>query len=127
MAGIYTKKISKNISPFAISGYQLFIGSIILIFIGFVGGGSNIAFTSESFILLLYLGFISAAAFTLWAILLKYNGVGKVSIYKFTIPLLGTLLSYIFLKEDFLGFYVITSAILVSLGILLINTGSKSK
>jgi len=127
VAGIYTKKISKDISPFAISGYQLFIGSIILIFIGFVGGGREIVFTPKSFILLLYLGFISAAAFTLWAILLKYNGVGKVSIYKFTIPLFGTLLSFIFLQEKFMGFYVITSAILVSLGILLINATSKSK
>ncbi|NLY60854.1 MAG: DMT family transporter [Clostridiales bacterium] len=127
MAGIYTKKISKDISPFAISGYQLFIGSIILIFIGFIGGGNNIAVTSKSFMLLLYLAFISAAAFTLWTILLKYNGVGRVSIYKFTIPLFGTLLSHIFLQEKFLGFYVITAAILVSLGILLINSAPKSK
>ena len=127
MAGIYTKKISKDISPFAISGYQLLIGSIILIFIGFAGGGRDIAFTPKSFILLLYLGFISAAAFTLWAILLKYNGVGRVSIYKFTIPLFGTLLSYVFLQEEFMGFYVIASAIYVSLGILLINATPKSK
>ena len=69
-------------------------------------------------------GIISAAAFTLWSILLKYNDVGRVSIYKFTIPLFGTLLSYLILKERFLGFNVALAAILVSLGILLINMKS---
>lgn len=125
LAGIYTKKISKEISPFAISGYQLFIGSLILISVGTLGGGKNITFTPVGVALLLYLGFISAAAFTLWSILLKYNDVGRVSIYKFTIPLFGTLLSYIFLDEKFLGFYVIISAVLVSLGIFLINAKAR--
>ena len=127
VAGIYTKKITKDISPFAISGYQLFIGSIVLIVIGVLGGGKDISFTPRGFILLLYLGFISAAAFTLWSILLKYNGVGRVSIYKFSIPLFGAFLSYIFLGENFFGFYIITAAVLVSLGILLINARPTTK
>lgn len=122
-AGIYTKKISKDISPFAISGYQLFFGSLLLISFGWLGGGRSITFTPMGILLLLYLGFISAAAFTLWSILLRHNGVGRVSIYKFTIPLFGTLLSYIILKERFLGANIIAAAILVSLGILLINKG----
>ena len=127
LAGIYTKKISKEISPFAISGYQLFIGSLVLISVGMIGGGKNITFKPTGMILLLYLGFISAAAFTLWSILLKYNDVGRVSIYKFTIPLFGTFLSYIFLDERFLGFYVVVAAILVSLGIFLINAETKNR
>ena len=121
LAAIYTKKIAEDISPFAISGYQLFFGSLILIAVGWLGGGNHISFTPEGTLLLLYLGFISAAAFTLWSILLKYNDVGRVSIYKFTIPLFGTLLSYLILKERFLGFNVALAATLVSLGILLIN------
>ena len=88
LAAIYTKKIAENISPFAISGYQLFFGSLVLIIVGWLGGGKHISFTPEGTLLLLYLGFISAAAFTLWSILLKYNDVGRVSIYKFTIPCL---------------------------------------
>ncbi|HZJ82202.1 MAG TPA: DMT family transporter [Clostridia bacterium] len=126
LAGIYTKKIAKDISPFAISGYQLFIGSLLLIFVGILGGGQNITFTPKGFILLLYLGFISATAFTLWTLLLKYNGVGKVSIYKFTIPLFGITLSYFFLGERFLGSYIIMSVILVTIGIILINLRPQS-
>ncbi len=123
LSGIYTKKIAKNISPFAVSGYQLFIGSIFLIFAGVLGGGGNIDFTLKGMILLLYLGFISAAAFTLWTILLKYNSVGRVTIYKFSVPLFGVLLSYIFLGERLLGLNVILGIIFVSAGIIMINKG----
>lgn len=125
LAGIYTKKITKYISPFAISGYQLFIGSLLLIVTGFLGGGKGLTFTLGGSVLLLYLGFISAAAFSIWAILLKYNGVGKVTIYKFSVPLFGVLLSYIFLGERILGANVILAVVLVTLGIILINTESK--
>lgn len=121
LAGIYTKKISKEISPFIVSSYQLFIGSVILILAGTLGGGNELDVTVKGSVLLLYLGFISAAAFTLWTILLKYNSVGKVSIYKFSVPLFGIFLSYLFLGERLLGFSVILSVILVSSGIILIN------
>jgi len=121
IAGIYTKKIAKDINTFAIAGYQLFIGSLLLVVTGFLGGGQGISITIENYSLLIYLSFISAGAFSLWTILLKYNGVGKVSIYKFTIPLFGVILSYIFLGERLLGSSVLLSIILVSISIIMIN------
>lgn len=121
IAGIYTKKLTKDIDSFLIAGYQLFLGSLFLIAAGLVGGGSNIVFTSKGSILLLYMGFISAAAFSIWTILLKYNDVSKVTIYKFTIPLFGVLLSYIFLGERLVGANIIGSMALVSLSIILIS------
>ncbi|MBU3196329.1 DMT family transporter [Clostridium algidicarnis] len=127
LAGIYTKKIAKDISPFAISAYQLLIGSIFLILSGFMGGARVLHFTPKSAVLLLYLGFISAAAFSIWTVLLKYNGVGKVTIYKFSIPLFGVFLSYVFLGERSLGTNVVIAVILVILGIILINTEPKAK
>lgn len=127
LAGIYTKKIAEDISPFAISAYQLFIGSIFLILSGFIGGARGLDFTPKGSVLLLYLGFISAAAFSIWTVLLKYNGVGKVTIYKFSIPLFGVFLSYAFLGERALGSNVIIAVILVILGIILINTEQKVK
>lgn len=121
LAAIYTKKIAKDIPPFIVSGYQLFIGSIFLILIGHLGGSGGLDFTSKGTILLLYLGFISAAAFSIWTVLLKYNGVGKITIYKFCIPLFGILLSYIFLGERALGLNVILATALVVSGIIIIN------
>ncbi len=102
----------------------MFIGSLFLIIAGSLGLEKGITFTIEGFGLLLYLGFISAAAFSMWTILLKYNGVGKISIYKFTIPIFGgVLLSYIFLGGERLlgGANVVLSIILVAVSIILIN------
>lgn len=110
-----------------ISGYQLFIGSIFLILTGFIGGARGLEFTPKGSVLLLYLGFISAAAFSIWTVLLKYNGIGKVTIYKFSIPLFGVFLSYAFLNERVIGTKVIMAVILVIAGIIIINTEPHKK
>ena len=127
ISGIYTKKLAKEIDTFLLSAYQLLIGAVFLIIVGFVGGAQNLNLTSQNIWLLLYLAFISAAAFSIWTILLKYNGVGKVTIYKFTIPIFGTFLSYILLKERLLGPNVVLAITLVSLSIILINTDRKKE
>ena len=121
MSGIYTKKLTKEIDSFLVTAYQLIIGAIFLITIGFVGGAESFNFTNQNIYLLLYLAFLSAAAFSIWTILLKYNGVGRVSVYKFTVPIFGTFLSYIILNERLLGPNVILAVVLVSLSIILIN------
>jgi len=122
IAGVYTKKLTTTLSPYAISGYQLLLGAILLIVIG-SAFSTNVAFTftMTSTMLLLYLGFISAAAFTLWSALLKHNQVSKVSIYKFSIPVFGVFLSFIFLQEAFDLVSVMIALICVAIGILLIN------
>jgi len=122
ISGIYTKKLTTTLSPYAISGYQLLLGSISLIAIGSTFG-TDVAFTFTvySTTLLLYLGFISAAAFTLWSALLKHNQVSKVSIYKFSIPVFGVFLSFVFLQEAFDLVSVMIAMICVAIGILLIN------
>lgn len=121
ISGIYTKKLAKEIDTFLVTAYQLLIGSVFLITIGYLGGAETFNITNQNIWLLLYLAFLSAAAFSIWTILLKYNGVGKVTIYKFTVPIFGTFLSYLFLKERLLGSNVILAIILVSLSIILIN------
>lgn len=121
IAGIYTKKLTEEIDPFLITGYQLFLGSLLLIGAGIIGGGANINFTPKGSLLLVYLAFISAAAFSLWSILLKYNPVSKVTIYKFTIPFFGVFLSYVFLGERLIGPSLIIAIILVSSSVILIS------
>lgn len=121
LGGIYTKKVTKEIDTFIITGYQLLIGALFLIITGLLGNGVSLEFTAKGMMLLIYMGFISAAAFSIWTILLKYNGVSRITIYKFTIPLFGVFLSYVFLGERLMGTNVIVSIILVSLSIILIS------
>jgi len=122
LAAVYTKKIAKEISPLVISAYQLLFGSILLITLGLTFSGSlNFTLTITSTSALIYLGFISGAAFTLWSALIKHNKVSSVTIFKFAIPVFGVLITFIFMNEIFNLISVVISLIFVALGILLIN------
>jgi len=122
VAGVYTKKLTTTLSPYAISAYQLLLGSSLLIITGGIGASNvHFTFTTASTPLLVYLGFISAAAFTLWSALLKHNQVSKVSIYKFSIPVFGVFLSFIFLQGAIDMAQVMIALALVVSGIILIN------
>lgn len=100
VASIYGKEITRKLDPFLVSGYQLSIGGIILILLGYVFGGTLSGFTIKSISLLMYMALLSSVAFSIWTILLKYNKVGFISIFNFLIPIFGSILSAIFLGEN---------------------------
>lgn len=62
-------------------------------------GGRLGHMSAKAFLMLLYLAFVSAAAYSLWAVLLKHNPVSKVAIFGFMNPVCGVLLSTILLDE----------------------------
>ena len=77
---------------------------------------------------LLYLGFISAGAYTLWGVLLKYNPVSRVSILGFMNPVMGVLLSALFLEGEGSEAFSLTglfALLLVCAGIVIVNTASR--
>lgn len=126
-ATLYGKKVSSQMNPVIANGYQLFLGSIVLIGIGLIGGqGYTLVFTLKAFMLLIYSAFLSAIAFTIWYTLLKYNKASEVSIYKFLVPVFGSVLSVIFIGEIF-TIQVIAGMILASVGIYLVNKTRKNK
>ena len=121
--------ISKNVCQKAdatmVTGYQLGIGGIILIFFGLINGGSLKSITLPGIFLLTYMAFLSAIAFTIWTILSKYNKIGKIAIYNFLTPVFGTLLSAIFLGDNLFNWYHLFALILVCVGIYIVNTVKK--
>lgn len=123
-SAIYGKKLSQDIDVMLITGYNLFMGGILLTLIGLISGGRVNHFTLESSLLLFYMALLSAVAFSLWTLLLKYNKVGAVSIFNFLIPIFGAMLSSIFLGENILEAKNIIALILVCLAIYLVNKGT---
>lgn len=121
ISSITLKMLSKKESAFAITAYQLLFGGALLLLIGKLLGGRVEGFTINSTLLLLYMAFISTVAFSLWATLLKYNPVGKMAVYTFSIPIFGVILSGIFLGEAILSLRNLIALLLVSGGIILIN------
>ena len=86
-------------------------------------GGRVQVYSLKAACLLLYLAALSAAAFSIWTLLLKYNPVSKVAVFGFMNPVFGVMLSALLLKEKGQAFSLagLTSLVLVCIGIYIVN------
>ncbi len=121
LGSVITKVITQKSDSVMITGYQLAFGGLVLIIIGLVFGG-KLDFASISAIaMLIYLALLSAVAFSVWAQLLKFNPVGKISVYCFLNPVFGVILSGVMLGENILNIRSLVALVLVSIGIYIVN------
>ena len=120
-ASIYGKYVSKHMDAVVMTGWQLAIGGLALLVGGYVTGGTLGAMTAASTALLVYLALLSAVAFTVWSLLLKYNPVGKISVFAFLVPVFGSALSAVFLNETILEWKNLAALLLVCGGIWLVT------
>lgn len=121
ISSVTLKLIADRETPMCITSWQLFLGGLLLIAIGVFAGGHIVGFQLSSVLLLLYMGLLSTVAFSLWSILLKYNQVGQIAIFGFSIPIFGSLLSALILGEDLFSLQNLIALVLVSVGILVVN------
>lgn len=123
------KIFSRKENPVTLSGYQFMLGGAILFIIGFFMGGHLIFGSCTCLFNLMYMGFISAGAYTLWGILLKHNPVSRISILGFMNPVMGVLLSALFLGEnkEAFSFTGLIALLLVVSGIIIVNTSATKK
>lgn len=128
-SSVLMKRYSKYEDPVVISGYQFIIGGAFMIAVGLIAGGKLNLTNASGIALLVYLAFLSAIAYALWGMLLKFNPVSRVSIFSFTTPIFGTILSFIFLptSNGVKPLNLVVTLVLVSLGILLLNYQPKAK
>ncbi len=121
MSSVTLKMISDREEPVTITAYQLLFGGAVLIAIGAITGGKVQGFNMQSTLLLLYMSLLSTVAFSIWAELLKYNSVGNVAIFGFSIPIFGVALSAVFLGEQMASVKNLAALVCVSIGIIIIN------
>ena len=117
------KIFSKDEDPVTISGYQFILGGAVMICIGLAFGGKINLGSGSGIAVLVYLSFLSAIAYSLWGILLKHNPVSKVTIFSFTTPIFGVILTSVLLSENsnVSIFNLILALVLVCLGIFILN------
>ncbi|WP_151637679.1 DMT family transporter [Noviherbaspirillum aerium] len=120
-ASIYGKRLSQGMDVMVMTGWQLGIGGVFLLLAGYATGGTLSGFTPMSTTLLLYLAVLSAAAFSIWSLLLKYNPVGTISVFNFLVPVFGSALSAFFLDESILEWKNLLALLLVCSGIWLVT------
>ena len=118
---VLTRIFTKKCDSMILTAYQLIIGGVVLVIVGLTMGGEITQITIQGILLLLYLAFLSAVAFTIWAVLLKHNPIGIIAIYAFMIPVFGVVLSGIFLEEQFLTLHILLALVSVSIGIWIVN------
>nr|WP_294493140.1 DMT family transporter [uncultured Mediterraneibacter sp.] len=118
---VFLKLIADQESPMTITAYQTLMGGALLIVTGLLMDGQVAGFTGKSILLLIYMALLSTVAFSVWTVLMKYNPVGKVAVYTFTIPIFGTALSGIILGEAVLEWKNLAALALVCAGSIIVN------
>lgn len=123
VSGALMKRFSEREDPVIISGYQFIMGGFIMICVGIMAGGVIVVESFKAGVVLLYLSLLSAVAYSLWGVLLKYNPVSKVSIYSFMTPVFGVLLSNLMLaeKSNVAPVNLIAALVLICSGITILN------
>lgn len=128
LSAVMIKEYSKHENPVVLSGYQFTLGGLIMSIAGLSLGGKLIFDSIGGVVLIVYLGLVSAVAYSLWGILLKYNSVSRITVFGFMIPVFGFFLSAVILKEGYsVNTFSILSLILVSLGICVVNKFGENK
>ena len=127
LGALISRGVAQGQDPVVVTGYQLTGGGLILIFIGLSGHGHFDSITAPGILLLLYMAFLSAAAFTVWTMLLKYNPASKIAVYNFLIPIFGTTFSVMFLNESIFNLRSLLALILACAGIYIVNKEFKGQ
>ena len=127
VGGVLTLKISKKKNE-NVTGSILIWAVIILIpFVGFIEQPWNLSPRLDSTISVIYLGLVSTGlAWLLRFRILVNNGLIFQSQVSYLIPIFGTILSYIFLKE-LITTKVLISLIAVSVGIYFVRKADNKK
>lgn len=123
LSSIFIKIFSQRENPVIISGYQFILGGLVMAAAGYAAGGRLEPTGGMAFVLLLYMAMISAVAYSVWGVLLKFNPVSKVSIFGFSNPVFGVILSAVFLGEgaSMPVLQTLIALALVSAGIFIVN------
>lgn len=122
------KKVGSDVPTLVYTTWQMLIGSVLLFIIALFAGGNVAAleFTPLSTVLLIYLALLSSVAFLIWYSILQYRKIGEISLFKFVVPVSGSLLTAIFIPAEKLLPVHIIGLILVSVGIIVVNRKQKT-
>lgn len=123
VSSVLMKVFSKYEDAVVISGYQFILGGIVMVVVGLVLGGRIDHFGTVGVLILLYLSLLSAVAYALWGLLLKYNPVSRVTIFSFMTPVFGVLLTNLMLteKSEIPLLNLVLALLLVCVGVFLVN------
>ncbi len=120
---VLLKRFSQREDPITLCGWQFVLGGLVMLLTGLAFGGTLRPDGAKAWLLLGYLAFLSAAAYSLWALLLRRYPPSRIAVFTFANPVFGVFLSAWILGEAGqldMGRCLIALA-LVGLGIWIVN------
>ena len=124
VGNVIVMKHKFNVSPLLLNSAQLMIGGICLFVLSIPVEGFSIQINpSEYYLSLLWLSFLSAAAFSIWFFLLNRPGikVSDLNLWKFIIPVCGAILSWIILPGENPDLISVIGMLIIALSLILLN------
>jgi drug/metabolite transporter (DMT)-like permease len=113
---------SKGINPFVLSSFSLFIGGILLYLLSIpVEGILKGPFPLKYWLILLWLSFMAASAFSLWFKLLQRPGVkvSELNLWKFIIPVVGAILSWLLVPDEKPEWLTLSGMIIITTSLIM--------
>ena len=127
-ANVMVSKSPKEISPLVLSSSTLIVGGLLLLLVSIPVEGVNTGpFPLEYYLALGWLSFLSAAAISIWFVLLKRPGV-KVSVlnvWKFLIPGSGAILSWIILENEKPDLISVLGMIIIAVSLITLSYANR--
>ncbi|TAJ12863.1 DMT family transporter [Marinilabiliaceae bacterium JC017] len=122
LGNIVVSKRKGTISPLILNAWQMSLGGLSLFLVSlFIEPFNGFNFPAAYYGALSWLSFLSAAAFSIWFMLLQKPGVkvSDLNIWKFIIPVFGALLSWIILPDESPDFYSLSGMTIIGISVIL--------
>jgi len=122
VASLLGKRLVQDLHPVVMNGFQITLGSIVLLAASLPFAEVTLSVPSlELTGLTAYLALVTAIAFTVYYLVVKYHDLSRVAAYRFLIPVSGVVLSALLIPGERLGWQLIGAALLVAIGIWTVN------
>jgi drug/metabolite transporter (DMT)-like permease len=120
---------SREIDPFVLSSSSLFFGGIILYLISIpMEGGPKEPYPVKYWMILGWLSFMAATAFSIWFKLLQRPGVkvSELNLWKFITPVTGAGLSWFLIPDEHPEWLTISGMIIITISLIMYYKNSKT-
>ncbi|NJM17000.1 MAG: DMT family transporter [Bacteroidales bacterium] len=124
MGNILISKFRLPVSPMFQNALQIFFGGTGIFMVSLFLEPLHFCLKPVPYYLsLAWLSTVSAVAFSLWFVVLQRPGVlvSEINVWKFIIPVLGAILSWLILPGESANIVMITGMILVALALIVMN------
>jgi drug/metabolite transporter (DMT)-like permease len=123
---------NKKLNPFVLSSFSLFTGGVLIFILSLIfeeQPGIHLPFSYWA--TLAWLSLVAAVAFSLWYKLLQRPGVkvSELNLWKFIIPGLGGVLSWILLPDEHPDWLTISGIVIITVSLILFfrSNGTRGK